>query len=424
MVLHSVEQHGGSKPSFLAVISRLEPSALYRACRESVQIANLPSGLRNMNRCMEWGRPRVPILVATGGDENEGESGEPGRNPRPEWSAMTMEKIREKGLKRIKFWERETEENESAVDHGHGQDPEERGQHPPNTSSRPPPSKRRRQNHPMRETEGATDGPGTDGGAGDVGRIATNGDGSGAGGQDTTNEDQNDRQDSVGGHSGSLKVVDTRNATGGQEEKSNPALATNGDADGAGGRGVTISCQDDSQGTAGDNIEDLSGVGARSDQGGQEEKCNPALNPAREPGKRNEKEKEALGAIKRPRRQECTFGATDIRLKKVVKSGTKVPVTSEDGPRGNKPGTRRLDRDVRRTQSESIGAWILKTSPVQSPKPGPRGMRGDEGGGGGGGGNQEQEKEKEQQGKVGEKTKELKPPLDSTNGLSGGRNPG
>ena len=36
MVLHSVEYHGGVKASFLAVVTRVEPSALYRACREAV----------------------------------------------------------------------------------------------------------------------------------------------------------------------------------------------------------------------------------------------------------------------------------------------------------------------------------------------------------------------------------------------------
>ena len=49
MVLHSVEQHGGTMPRFIATINRVDPRALYRACRESVQIANQPNGPRNIN---------------------------------------------------------------------------------------------------------------------------------------------------------------------------------------------------------------------------------------------------------------------------------------------------------------------------------------------------------------------------------------
>ena len=77
MVMHSVEQHGGMKPRFIAVITRVEPRALYRACREAVRIANQPAGPRDLNRCMEWGNPRVPVLVAKGGDKQK-----------QEWSAV------------------------------------------------------------------------------------------------------------------------------------------------------------------------------------------------------------------------------------------------------------------------------------------------------------------------------------------------
>ena len=104
LVMHSVEQHGGIKHSFLAVVTRLEPSAMYRTCRESVQIAGLPDGPRNMNRCIEWGRLRVPVLAVTGGDPVDGESREPGPNPRPDWSAKILEKIKEGGMKRIRLW--------------------------------------------------------------------------------------------------------------------------------------------------------------------------------------------------------------------------------------------------------------------------------------------------------------------------------
>ena len=54
---------------------------------------------------MEWGSHRVPVLVPTGGDD---ESGEPGPNPRPEWSKETLTMIAEGRIKRVRFWEEET----------------------------------------------------------------------------------------------------------------------------------------------------------------------------------------------------------------------------------------------------------------------------------------------------------------------------
>ena len=91
LVLHSVEVHGATKPDFLAVITHVEPRALYRVCREAVLIGNQPQGPRNMNRCSEWGSPRIPILSVRGGDGDDVDAGgdlersrEPGPNPRPE----------------------------------------------------------------------------------------------------------------------------------------------------------------------------------------------------------------------------------------------------------------------------------------------------------------------------------------------------
>ena len=105
MVVHSVEHHGGKKPDFLAVVSRVEPSALYRACREAVQIANQPAGLRNINRCMEWGSPRVPVLVAEGGDPGDGgDDGVIPANPRPYWSKEMLMMIKEGTIKRVRIW--------------------------------------------------------------------------------------------------------------------------------------------------------------------------------------------------------------------------------------------------------------------------------------------------------------------------------
>ena len=112
LVLHSVEQHGGLKPRFLSIITRIEPSALYRACREAVLITRQPVGTRNMNRCTEWNCPRVPVLIAKGGDERDPGEGEPGPNPRPEWATRTMTMIAEGRLKIVKFWDGETAEGE------------------------------------------------------------------------------------------------------------------------------------------------------------------------------------------------------------------------------------------------------------------------------------------------------------------------
>ena len=127
LVVHSIKQHGGLRPAFLAVITRVEPNALYRACRESVQIANQPTGPRNMNRCQEWGKPRVPILVATGGDGME-ESKEPWPNPRPEWSTAVLERLKEGRLKRIKYWYGELGVLVDVEDHQHARMPRSKKQ--------------------------------------------------------------------------------------------------------------------------------------------------------------------------------------------------------------------------------------------------------------------------------------------------------
>ena len=89
----------------MAVTTRVEPSALYRACREAVQIANQPAGFRNLNRCSEWGSPRVPVLVPTGGDtDDDGATKSLAPNPRPSWSAETLQSIKDGKLKRVMFW--------------------------------------------------------------------------------------------------------------------------------------------------------------------------------------------------------------------------------------------------------------------------------------------------------------------------------
>ena len=105
LVNHIVEVHGGTKQRFLYTISKIEHRPLYRAVLEAVQIANQPSGPRNLNRCQEWGRPRVPILVASGGDEGEtaAASALPA-NPRPEWTLDTLTRMGEGSVKRVRYW--------------------------------------------------------------------------------------------------------------------------------------------------------------------------------------------------------------------------------------------------------------------------------------------------------------------------------
>ena len=134
LVIHALEEHGGQKPEMLAIVDKLEPSALYRAAHESVKISKLPQGPTKMNRCQEWGAPRVPVVsVMGGGDEPEGgDDGEAGvvrrslcarsgdNNPRMEWTAEMMEKVKEGSIKRIKLvtaWDRDR----SSVDAAHGQ---------------------------------------------------------------------------------------------------------------------------------------------------------------------------------------------------------------------------------------------------------------------------------------------------------------
>ena len=102
MVVHAIEEHGGLKSQLHAVIDKIEPSALYRAAHESVKIAKMQPGPTNLNRCQEWGAPRVPVVaVMGGGDQGAGVSGQ--HNQSRAWSDETMEKIRGGHLKRVKL---------------------------------------------------------------------------------------------------------------------------------------------------------------------------------------------------------------------------------------------------------------------------------------------------------------------------------
>ena len=103
LVAHAVEVHGGRTPSFLFTIGTIEPRPPHRAVRESVEIAALPNGIENMNRCQEWGVPRVPILTVSGGDPPQPLNAADGLNERPDWSKETMEGIREGRVKRVRL---------------------------------------------------------------------------------------------------------------------------------------------------------------------------------------------------------------------------------------------------------------------------------------------------------------------------------
>ena len=115
MVQHSVEVHGGKKPHYLSLINTIEKRPLYRAVRESVQIGQMERGPGNINRCNEWGTPRVPMLSVVGGDAaaqaNVGVS-----NPRPDWTKETMLGIKEGRVKRIRYWVEEEMEDKSGHD--------------------------------------------------------------------------------------------------------------------------------------------------------------------------------------------------------------------------------------------------------------------------------------------------------------------
>ena len=116
LVHHAIEVHGGIKPHYLAVIGTLEPKPLQRAVREACNIARQPAGACNLNRCMEWGCPRVPVLNVTGGDKMREEtqvchslSHRPQTvpNPRPDWSMKMLQILKEGRTKRVRLTDQE-----------------------------------------------------------------------------------------------------------------------------------------------------------------------------------------------------------------------------------------------------------------------------------------------------------------------------
>ena len=106
MVIHSVEMHGGKKPLYLSLINAIEPKPVYRAVRESVQISGMPEGPTTLNRCQEWGAPRVPILQVTGGGDDPSNTTLANLpNERREWSRDMLDKINNGACKRIIYWD-------------------------------------------------------------------------------------------------------------------------------------------------------------------------------------------------------------------------------------------------------------------------------------------------------------------------------
>ena len=93
---------------FTYMITDVEQRALYRIVRESVMIGGLPHGPQNMNRCQEWGMPRIPVISSMGGDP-DADVVTPtttigANNPRKEWTTKVLNEVRDSGLKRIRLW--------------------------------------------------------------------------------------------------------------------------------------------------------------------------------------------------------------------------------------------------------------------------------------------------------------------------------
>ena len=73
LVMHALEEHGGKKPQFLAVVRLQEPRPLYRAIQESMLIAGQP-----------WGPDNLPVLGFRGRDKGARRTAPGMDNPRLE----------------------------------------------------------------------------------------------------------------------------------------------------------------------------------------------------------------------------------------------------------------------------------------------------------------------------------------------------
>ena len=103
LVHHTLEVHGGIRLRFVAAIGSLEATPLYRVVRESVNISCLPAGQGNLNRCQEWGCPRIPIIAVQGGGQPPPTQGQLAPNPRPGWTKRVFEVIEEGRTKRVRL---------------------------------------------------------------------------------------------------------------------------------------------------------------------------------------------------------------------------------------------------------------------------------------------------------------------------------
>ena len=84
---------------------------MYWAVREAVVIGMMPPGPRNINNCQEWVNSRVLVLTAAwGGDRSPDGLNDPlTQNPRPLWSNKQLTGIKLGTLKRIQYWQEETQ---------------------------------------------------------------------------------------------------------------------------------------------------------------------------------------------------------------------------------------------------------------------------------------------------------------------------
>ena len=118
LVQHALQEHGGQRPNILNTIRSVEPRPLYRAVKESVAIARQQGSTGDMNRCQEWGAPRVPIISVAGGDQQEGCVGawrQGDHNPNQEWSGIMLEEIKSGSRKMVVLWDQ-------GQTHGGGED--------------------------------------------------------------------------------------------------------------------------------------------------------------------------------------------------------------------------------------------------------------------------------------------------------------
>ena len=91
----------------MSMINTVKPRPLYRAVREAIQIGQMPKGPQKLNRCHEWGSPRVPVLSVVGMDSSRVAQV---TNPHPDRYRILLDQINSGSVKRIRYWDGEGEE--------------------------------------------------------------------------------------------------------------------------------------------------------------------------------------------------------------------------------------------------------------------------------------------------------------------------